>query len=298
MWFKNAITFRVLSPVAEVLGKLENLAEFAYSPCGPLDPLRFGFTPPIPGTTGFFHSANGVVIFATKREEKILPASVIRAKVQDEVKRISDTESRPVSRKEREAIKDEIIFKLLPNALSKINIDYAMYDTSTQLLIVDTSSRARAEDICSKLREALGGLRCLPLHSRKTPVQVMTNWVQNGEEEPFEIGKAAVLQHSRGGTIRIKDMDLDTDQVNNHIAQGMSVSSLQLAVKDQASFILGGDLSLKRIKFADLIIEQAIDSNPESLAEQFDADFCIMANSLRIVLAQVVHAMGGVESEE
>ena len=57
--------------------------------------------------------------------------------------------------------------------------------------------------------------------------------------------------------------------------------------------ILDDQLAVKRLKFDDVISEKANERNPESKAEQFDADFAIMAGELKNFIRALTNAFGG-----
>src|SRR5690606_20508862 len=53
------------------------------------------------------------------------------------------------------------------------------------------------------------------------------------------------------------------------------------------------DLTLKRLRFGDILQEQAHDSGAEDAAAQFDADFAILSMELARPLPQILDAFGG-----
>src|SRR5690606_20440038 len=115
----------------------EKLAEFCFNPCGSLDPMRYGFVPPMGNHgTDFVHATNGYIMFCAKKQEKLLPGGVIKEQLEGKVQAISEAESRPVGRKERDTLKDEIIFSLLPHAFTRSTLDYAYIATQDNLIVV------------------------------------------------------------------------------------------------------------------------------------------------------------------
>ncbi|RYD17366.1 MAG: hypothetical protein EOP88_26950 [Verrucomicrobiaceae bacterium] len=56
--------------------------------------------------------------------------------------------------------------------------------------------------IISKLREALGSLRCIPITAKNVPTQVMTHWVHTGKlPAEFELGEECELQAGKDGAV-------------------------------------------------------------------------------------------------
>lgn len=297
MWFKNLRLYRLTENWSITPEELnEKLAEHCFNPCGSLDPLRYGFEPPL-GRHGseYIHVTNGYIMVCAKKQEKILPSGVIKEQLEEKVLAISEAESRSVSRKERDSLKDEIIFSLLPKAFTKSSLDYAYIAPKENLIVVNASSAKRAEDLLSKLREALGSLRCIPIAPKHLPTQVMTHWLRESQApHQFDLGEEVELQATKDGrVVRCKKLDLTASEILNHLESGMHVSKIALCWKEAIHCIIDDQLAIKRLKFEDSICEKANDSNPETRAEQFDADFAIMALELKNFIDALLASFGG-----
>ncbi len=297
MWFKNLRIYRLTEAWEHTPDALNTALEaHCFNPVGSLDIFRYGFIEPL-GRHGheFIHITNGNIMICAKKQEKILPAAVVNEKVEEKALAISEAESRNVGRKERQTLKDEIIFSLLPKAFAKSSLDYAYIAPQERLIIVNSSSAKRAEDLLSKLREALGSLRVIPLSCKNVPTQTMTHWLHSGKlAADFELGEECELQAGKDGrVIRCKKQDLTANEILNHINSGMFVSKLAVTWKESIHCILDDQLAVKRLKFDDVISDKANDRNPEGKAEQFDADFAIMSGELKNFIAALLNAFGG-----
>lgn len=297
MWFKNLRIYSLnksFSVTPEALA--EAMESFTFQPCGKLDPSRFGWVPPIGRrATELVHACNGNIMVCAKRQEKILPAAVIKEHLEERIDAISEEEGRRPGRKECETLKDEVIFSLLPKALAKSSLDFAYIAPNQQWLIANAASSKRAEELASGLREALGSFPAVPLGSHDAPVAAMTGWLREGNPpSPFSFGEECELQAPKDGRIiRCKNQDLTADELLNHIHSGMVVCKLALTWNDAIHFILDDQLAIKRVKFEDKLIEQANDRHPESAAEQFDVDFAVMATELQQFIQDLLQALGG-----
>jgi hypothetical protein len=69
-------------------------------------------------------------------------------------------------------------------------------------------------------------------------------------------------------------------EIKNHLDSGKQVIKLAMSWADRLSFVLDESLAVKRLKFLDLIQEQAADIEAFDETEQFDADFSIMSAEL------------------
>lgn len=297
MWFKNLRLYRLTEDWPHTPEDLNTaLANLCFNPCGSLDPIKYGFIEPL-GRHGseYVHVTNGYIMICAKKQEKILPSSVIKEQLEEKILALSEAEGRSPGRQERQTMKDELIFSLLPKAFTRSTLDFAYIAPQEKLIVVNSSSAKRAEDLLSKLREALGSLRCIPMIAKHVPTQTMTQWMQTGEApHQFELGEECELQGGKDGrVIRCKKQDLTADEIRNHITSGMFVSKIALTWKESIHCIIDDQLAIKRVKFDDVISEKANERNPESKAEQFDADFAIMTGELKNFIAALMDAFGG-----
>ena len=281
MWFNNLRIYTLTEAIqGDVAAKL---AQFPFVPCASLDPVKYGFVPPVPNGTDYIHVVNGCTLICAKRQEKILPGSVIKEILDAKVAELG----RPVGRNERSTLKDEIIFSLLPNAMARSTLTYAYIDTTNGRIIVNAPNAKRAEDLLSKLREALGSLRCIPYSVASNP---MTKWVQEAQApRQFEFGEEIELKSPKDGrVVRCKRQDLTASEVLNHIESGMHVSKLALVWKEAISFVVDDSMAIKSVRYADSVSDRA---TGESKAEQFDQEFMVMTVELRAMLDALTRAM-------
>lgn len=297
MWFRNLRLYRftetcTLTP--EILQ--EALRQHPFHPCGKLDTSRRGWSSPL-GREGteYVQAAHGYMMICSKRQEKLLPAAVVNEHLEDKVLEIQNEEGRPVGRKERQTLKDEIIFSLLPKAFSKSARDFAYIAPREGLIVVNTASAKRAEDLLSQLRESLGSLKVIPLTPTQAPTQLMTEWVRTGTPpQDFELGEDCELQAGKDSRIiRCRHQDLTAPEVSSHLDSGMYVSRLALTWKDSIHFVLNDQFALTQLKFEDNLKDQALERDPESAAEQFDAEFAFMALELSALIDALLKAFGG-----
>ena len=302
MWFKNLQVYRFTKDSDlsyEMLN--EQLAEQAFVPCGSQELNRSGWVPPL-GRHGseFVHATNGNLMICLKRQDKILPAAVINEALEEKALAIEEAEARKLPRKERQTLKDEIMFSLLPRALARSSLQFAYIAPQDKLLVVNASSAKRAEDLLSELREAVGSLSIIPLAGKHDPLDVMTRWVNSGHpDNGFELGEECELRDNANvkSIIRCKNQDLGASEIVNHLKTGMHVSKLALSWQDRVEFILDDKLVIKRLRFSDLVQEKADEIDAEDVASRFDVDFSIMALELAEFFKALTGAFGG-EAEQ
>ena len=104
MWFKNIRAYRLTSPFTLSPEQLAGqLAQRAFSPCARSQALALGWVPPLGGEDGeLVHAAAGRMLVKLKREEKLLPSTVVRELLEEKVAEIEAGQARKVYRKERQ----------------------------------------------------------------------------------------------------------------------------------------------------------------------------------------------------
>jgi len=298
MWFKNLRLYRLLKPFdlsEEALH--EQLSAKAFQPCGSHDPSSLGWVSPLGrGSEKLAHEVSGWIMICARQEDKLLPASVVNEMLEERVEAIESTEGRKVSRKERTELRDEIVHQLMPKALARSSRTLAMIDRQNGWILVDLSSSAKAETLISLLRETLGSLPARPFEVAVSPASVLTEWLEQPlRHKDFVLQDSCELRdtHEEGGTIQCKGQDLSSDEIQAHLKAGKQVSKIAVAWDERISMLIDAELAIKRIKFLDLIQEQAADAETEDEIAQFDLSFSLMGLEFRRLIPRLLELFGG-----
>ncbi len=300
MFFKNLHIFHLVEPFTLSADQLNaKLQEYAARPCSKLERMQYGWTPPLGMDSDLLvHAANGRYMIAARKEEKLLPASVVRDRVVIKVAEIEKDEDRKVGGREKRALFDQISLQLLPQAFSKTQTTYAYIDPQHGWLIVDAANRSRAEDVTVLLRNSLGSLKLADITVKTSPASLFTRWVQ-GDDIPraFTLENHCELQDPKAATTMIKcvNQDVTAKEISGHIESGKHVVKLALTWQDRVNFIVDHTLSIKRVRFLDLVQQQLEEINTENAAEKFDADFTIFSAEFAEFLPSLWEALGGRE---
>ncbi|MBL3599394.1 MAG: recombination-associated protein RdgC [gamma proteobacterium endosymbiont of Lamellibrachia anaximandri] len=302
MWFKNLRIYQLLKPFALSEEELQiQLAEREFRSCGSMEPATLGWTSPLGRRSErLAHEVNGSIMLCLRQEEKVLPASVVREMVEEKAILIEEAEARQVSRREKGEIREEIIQDLMPRAFTKSARTYAMIDRTSGWILLDAASANKAEALLGLLRETLGTLPVRPLDVAVAPPSVMTEWVRRPEQYgDFVLQDSCELQDASDekAIVRCKGHDLGAQEVLNHLDAGKQVVKLAVEWNERLSCMIESDLALKRIKFLDIIQEEAADSVAEDDIARFDVDFSLMALEFRRFLPRLLELFGGVQEE-
>ncbi len=298
MWFKNIRAYRLTKPFdlsPEQLGK--KLAGRHFVPCAKSQAVSLGWVAPLGGESAeLVHGAAGRLLLKMKREEKLLPSTVVREQLEEKVAAIESAQGRKVYRKERLNLKDEIVQDCLPRAFSRSTHVYAYIDVKANWIFVDAASAGRAEEFLNLLREGIGSFPVLLPQVNNAPTAVMTAWLLHRSlPDDFELGQECELRDTgeEGGVVRCRGVDLLSEEVETHLHAGKQVARLALGWDERVSLLLAEDLCLRRLKFADELMKENEDIPEADQAARLDADFALMADAITGLQARILALFGG-----
>jgi recombination associated protein RdgC len=295
MWFKNLQLFRVPENwdlTAD--GLAAQLKHHSFQPAGSFALESRGWIPPR-GDGQLVYALNRQWLIALGVEHKLLPASVIRQTVKERAAKLEGKVGRKLGRKELRDLKEDTIGELLPRAFSRYRATFAWIDPVAGWLVVDAASPKKLEEIVESLRRSLDEFPIEPLKTQVSPVTSMIAWLVGGDgPRSFTVDQDCELrsQQDEKSTVRYARHPLDTQEIRNHIAQGMQPSRLALTWQDRISFILTDKLEVKKVSFLDVVKSEG-GADQESGEEQLDTDFALMTGQLGKFLSDLVAALGG-----
>ncbi|GAA0815351.1 recombination-associated protein RdgC [Colwellia asteriadis] len=285
MWFKNLYFFAFTRPFEWSEQDLEkHLSEHLFTPLGSTEIAHFGWVNAL-GKHGdsVLHHANGNFLICARKEEKILPAPVIKDMVEEKVNLLEQEQGRGATKKEKEQFKEDIIFELLPRAFSRITDTHAYISPANNIIVINSSSRGKAEDLLALLRKVLGTLPVTSFQPEVGVDETMTDWLtERNLGANFQLGMEAEFNAlgDDGAVVRVKNQDLTSDEINAHLDADKYVVKVSLEWDESLSFILCDDLAVKRLKFYDVLQEQNDDIDSDDILAKLDADFALMSGEL------------------
>ena len=292
MWFKQAQIYRLSTSIPYQADDLANqLERLSFTPCLPSLATSHGWVSPIDEDEApLVHAANGILMICLQFEEKILPATVVNQALIQRIKEIESTQCRKVSQKEKMSCKDDLIQTLLPRAFSKLLRIFAYIDTKRNWIIVGTIHAAKTEKFKNLLQKSLNGIQMQPFELRNA-TSIMSHWLANGDApRPLFINKACVLQDQsqQNRIIRCQQQDLFAGAIKSLLKDGCAVKELALTWNEQIDFVLTDELTLRTIRFCDEVLQLSKEIYTETQAQQFDADFVIMTETLSKLFDQLL----------
>lgn len=293
-WFKNAMIYRLTKSLDWSEKTLSDALENnQYHSCNQSEMSKFGWSTPLKGSELLYFTVGKQILLLAQKEEKILPAHVIKRELDARVEKLEQAENRKLKKVEKQTLKDDVLATLLPRAFSKYQQTALWIDAENNLIYVDAASAKRAEEALALLRKSLGSLPVVPLTFANEPSLVMQEWVAKESIPQWLVSlEEAELRDANNGVIRCKQQALDSDEILS-LVNSKYVTKLALEWEEHLSFVLNEDCSLKRLKFADPIREKNDDILKEDYAQRFDADFVLMTGILSKLTENLLHDFGG-----
>ena len=291
--FKNMIVYRIAPGwQADLVQVEEALAKAPFMECGATQEKSLGWVPPRGEQHGALaESVGGHWILRFMVESKVLPGSVLNRRVKEKAARIEQETGRKPGKKESKELKEEAKLDLLPMAFTKQGSMWVWIDTESRLLVLDTSSQGRADEVVSLLVDSLPGLAVSLINTQTSPQASMAHWLAT-QEPPvgFSIDRECELKSAdeSKATVRYGRHPLDIEEVQKHIAAGKLPTRLAMTWDGRVSFVLTQGLQVRSVKFLDAVFE-----GTKADAGGFDADVTIATGELRKLIPDLVDALGG-----
>ena len=280
-----------LATLDEVLGKAQ------FVECGASQEKSVGWVEPRGHAHGpMVEVIGGQWLLKLMMEVKVVPGSVVKRKVQDQLDHIEATTGRKPGKKEKREISEEARLALLPMAFSKQSSVQVWVDPAAGFLLTDAGSQAKADEVMTWLIKAVDGLVVQLVNTQTSPASAMSGWLSTKEPpQSFSVDRECELKaadESRA-VVRYTRHALDTDEVSQHIAMGKVPTRLALTWSDRVSFVLTEALQLKKIAFLESVFEGAAASPADGKDDNFDADVAIATGELRKLVPDLLEALGG-----
>lgn len=296
-WFKNAMAYRLTSNV-DFSQIEESLQQCKFTPCESYDQSKFGWVEPLRNSDLLAYQASGQILLVACKEEKNLPAYVVKRETEKRIAELEEKEERKLQKIEKLAIKDSVVSKLLSQAFSKFTYTALWIDTTKNLIVVDSASAKKAEDVLALLCKSLGSLPVVPLSFNSDISTIMTDWLNNEPPEWVTLLEDCKLKDFNvDNEITLKRQLLEVEEILNLIEAGNSVISLALQRENHLNFTLNADGTLNKLKFDDAVLDRNDDISNEEAHQRFDTDFLLMTSELSQLFGLLEIEFGGVKEK-
>lgn len=284
MWFTSAklVTYKFDKSV-----DIEaSLAEAALKPCPPHARFIYGWLPV--SEDCFAQEVAGVTLICMGKEERILPRSVINRELEERVNAQETQLQRDLKRSEKKQMAEEIEFELLPKAFCLQKRTFAILDSVSNQLIINTSSQTQVDQFTSFLRKTIPDIHIEPLQYGENLSYRFSEWITNPSSIPpsIQLASDCVLfsPDNEKKKFNCKGYELPADEVLSLLSQGLSTAEIAVQWNERVLFTVTQDFTLKRIKCLDYLVEEFSNLKQEEEDQQRDAALVLLAGELRAMI--------------
>ena len=292
--FKNLQVYRLPAPWAVTADQLASaLATQAFTPASSNELLRRGFEPPREGGA-LVHAVASQFLLQLKTEKKVMPAAAVNAVAKAKADELEEQQGFRPGKKAMKELKERAADEMLPRAFTVPSVTRVWIDPVNGWLVIDAASAGKADDVIKLLLKAVDRLPLESLRVQRSPVAMMTAWLE-ADEAPhnFAIDQDTELRATGAGQAKVRFVkhSLDPQDVGRHIAAGKQCTRLAMTWNSRISFVLTESLVIKSVKPLDILKEGRAGAANDH--ERFDNDFALMSGELAKLLADLVEALGG-----
>lgn len=293
--FKNLTVYRIGPDWSASVAEMEErLHKARFVPCGLTQQQSSGWVEP----RGIKHAPlvekiAGQLLLKLMIEQRVLPGAVVKRRVDEITAKIEQDTGRKPGKKQTKEIKEQAMLELLPMAFTKQASVHVWIDPEQRLLLVDSSSQGKADEVVGFLVKTLETIAISHLHTQQSAAVGMAEWLVSGEPPAsFTVDRDCELKSAdeMKSVVRYARHLLDIDEVRQHITSGKVPTKLGMSWEGRVSFLLTDTMQVKKLTFLDVVFEG---QKAASKDEAFDADAAIATGELSQLLPDLIDALGG-----
>lgn len=285
MWFNNALIYQYELDESTDLADL--LSQDAMKPCPPHARFIYGWLPAIAGE--FVHEAAGAALICMGKEERLLPRSVINRILAERVLALETQRGYPIKRAEKGQMAEDLEFELLPKSFCLQKRTFALLDTVSKRLIINTPSTNQASQLTSLLRKTVPGMSIEPLQHMGNLSVLFAEWINNPASLPanFQLASDCLLFSPDDEKKRFtcKGYELPAEEILTLLSQGLAVSEISIIWNERIQLTLTHELTFKRLKCMDYLVDDFNETRQlEEEYEQQDAALTLLSGEFRSLM--------------
>ena len=293
--FRNLILYRLAKDFALDAPTLEEALKAArFAPCGATEAVSAGWVPPRgePGAA-LLESIDGHWLLSLRKEKRVLPGSVVRDRVALLAEKIEEQTGRRPGKKQQRDLKEQAALELLPQAFTQTSHTRVWISPAQRLLMVDAPSISKADDVITMLVRAASTVSIHMLQTAQSPAGCMSAWLMDGvPPDHFVVDRDCELKAAdeMRAAVRYTRHNLDIDELKGHLTAGKMPTRLALTWRERVSFTLTDAMTIKGIKFLDLVFDGRTKPAKD---EAFDVDAAIVTGELSRLIPDLIEGLGG-----
>ena len=276
MWFKQAYVFQLTRENYFQQISLEKaVLKNVFIVCEKTQLSSFGFVSALPDTQKLIQGFdnNNYMFLRVQLEEKIIVSDAINRPLKALIAEIEKNEHRKILKCEKEVLKEEIVFQLLPIAQSKYTCTSLYIDVRNGLIVIDTKKRETAESILALLRKSIGLLPVTAFINDDELQEVLQQLltVPKSVDEKFKVGQETKISGAgcNTKTATFVNQDLYDKNLQAFMCKfDYKIERLKIEFDEKFSFVLHKHGYFSQLQWLDMF---ELESNEERL-ENMETD--------------------------
>lgn len=270
------------------------LGALAYEPCTPQQGGKLGFAPALGFTSTLLgHQVEHQLLLRVRKEVRNVPTGEVRRQASQRIEAQELEYGRPLNKKERDALVEDVYLQLLPRAFSKVSDVLIWINLADNYVVVGETASSKVDESLALLRKALGSLPVVPYSTELSPEQTMTGWVMDPASLPkgFSLGQEVKMLSAlqKGPATHAKADLLDSAVVAAAREEDQQVVALGMTWRGLFAFTLLDTLQLKGLAPIDDALN-AVTSGKDAQDHlaMMDDNFVLFTGTLRELLADLL----------
>lgn len=298
MWFNNALIFHY--ELDETTDLATSLADEKMKPCPPHARFIYGWLPAF--ADELVQEIAGCSLICMGKEERILPRGVINRMLAERVQTLETQQGRTVKRAEKAQLAEDLEFELLPKSFCLQKRLPALLDSVSKRLIINTASNTQASQLTSLIRKSVPGIRIEPLQLADNLAMRFAEWISNPASLPsaFQLASDCLLFSLDDEKKRFtcKGYELPAEEVLTLLSQGLAAAEVSLIWNERIQFTLTHDLTFKRMKCLDYLVDEFNDVRQlEEEYQQQDAALTLLSGELRSLVDDLLAGLAEIKTD-
>ncbi|WP_133127903.1 recombination-associated protein RdgC [Legionella nagasakiensis] len=291
MWFSNALLFQY--DFDKPFDLTASLANESLKPCPPHARFIYGWLPAY--ADELVQEVAGSMLICLGKEERLLPRGVINKMLAERILNWESQQGKTMKRAEKAQLAEELEFELLPKSFCLQKRMFALFDTTSKRLIVNTASNNQAAQLTALLRKSLPGISIEPLQYEENLAHRFAEWINHPATLPpvFQLAADCLLFSPEDEKKRFncKGYELPAEEILTLLSQGLAAAEISLIWNERIQFTLTHDFTLKRIKCLDYLVDEFNDIRQlEEEYQQQDAALTLLSGELRTLINDLLTA--------
>jgi len=235
------------------------------------------------------------IMLVCEKQEKLLPTSVIQRELKlraaDLCKRLDVAK---LTKRQLTELKDQVTAELYAKAFVTSKSINVWINTEHDLVCIETTSGAVADDVWARLFKHLGYTGTLLRFAYSVEAMLMRGLILNDDSsvDNFSLGRSCVLEDAEENIKKItyKNESLDTGVVRDYVLRGKRPVKLEIVLgADECFFTIDNKSVISKITLPDLT-EDRSEFNTDD--DYFDNEFTIRSGQCLKIINELIGTLG------